>query len=206
MPLLIDCYNVLHADIPPALAGLGEASLCALLRRSPWASGGVVVVCDGSPKPHSPDVHAVEPVELIFSGQGRSADDVIIKRIDEDSAPKRLTVVSSDRAIRRAARRRRARDWSSEAFLSRLVKVATQGGNRSDADPSAGEGLPGAGTGKPSAGSITDHHVQHWLEKFGITDEPAPPGEKPYHDPFKDPWKDVEGIEGPEDLEDLMDK
>ena len=104
MPLLIDCYNVLHAQKPVSLAGLEEASLCALLAASPWARSGVTVVCDGRPKPHSPTPGelASSPgggVELIFSGPGRSADDVIIGLIEKDSAPRRLTVVSSDRTI-----------------------------------------------------------------------------------------------------------
>ncbi len=155
MPLLIDCYNVLHAEKPATLAGLGEASLCGLLAASPWARSGVTVVCDGRPKPHSPDPEAVGAVVLIFSGAGRSADDVIIELIEKDSAPRRLTVVSSDRAIRKAARRRRARDWSSEEFLSRLAKAAR---------PSGGA----ASSGKPASGPLPDEQVDRWLDWFGI--------------------------------------
>jgi len=157
MPLLIDCYNVLHAEKPASLAGLGEASLCGLLAASPWARGGVTVVCDGRPKPHSPDPGAVGAVVLIFSGAGRSADDVIIELIDKDTAPRRLTVVSSDRAIRRAARRRRARDWSSEEFLSRLARSARSGGGGGATSP-----------GKPAAGPLPDEQVDRWLDWFGI--------------------------------------
>jgi uncharacterized protein len=156
MPILIDCYNVLHAEKPASLAGLGEASLCGLLAQSPWASGGVTVVCDGMPKPHSPAAREVEPVTLIFSGQGRSADDVIIGLIDADSAPRRLTVVSSDRTIRRAARRRRARDVSSEVFLEKLAQAMKRGGGGATAP------------GKPSTGPLTDDHIDRWLDWFGI--------------------------------------
>jgi predicted RNA-binding protein with PIN domain len=156
MPILIDCYNVLHAPKPASLAGLGEASLCGLLAQSPWARSGVTVVCDGRPKPHSPDPSAVGSVELIFSGPGRSADDVIIELIGKDSAPRRLTVVSSDRQIRKAARRRRARDWSSEEFLNRLARAAR----------SPGAGAPGPG--KPDAGPLPGDQVDRWLDAFGI--------------------------------------
>ncbi len=160
MPLLIDCYNVLHAEKPASLAGLGEASLCGLLAASPWAKGGVTVVCDGRPKPHSPDAGAVGAVVLIFSGAGRSADDVIIELVEKDTSPRRLTVVSSDRAIRRAARRRKARDLSSEDFLSRLARAVRGGGAGGATSP-----------GKPAAGPLGEEQVDRWLEWFGIDEE-----------------------------------
>ena len=194
MPILIDCYNVLHADKPPVLAWLSEASLCILMARSSWARSGVTIVCDGSPKPHSPDLMAVDPVELIFSGVGQSADDVIIRLIDEDSAPKRLTVVSSDQVIRRAARRRRARDWTAEAFLNRLAKVVIKGKGKADDPPQE--------SSKPGGGEMTDHHINEWLTEFGLAEKQAPDQD----DPFKDPWADVDKIQDIDDLDDLLDK
>jgi len=164
MPILIDCYNVLHAHKPVSLAGLGEASLCALLAASPWARGGVTVVCDGRPKPHSPNPGEVGAVELLFSGAGRSADDVIIELIQKDSAPRRLTVVSSDRQIRKAARRRRARDLSSEEFLSRLAKAARS------------SGTGGPPPSKPDTGPLSGDQVDRWLDAFGIDPDDGPTG------------------------------
>ncbi len=202
MPLIIDCYNVLHAEKPPVLAGLGEASLCKLLARSGWARSGVTVVCDGSPKPHSPDPMDVDPVELIFSGAGQSADDVIVRLIDEDTAPKRLTVVSSDRVIRRAARRRRARDWTAEAFLNRLARLVIEG-KVGDAGEAAGEAATG---GKPSAGDLSDQHINRWLDMFGFEGERATDADGSIHDPFKDPWADVDKIQDIDDLDDLLDQ
>ena len=198
MPLIIDCYNVLHADKPPVLAGLGEASLCMLLRRSGWARSGVTVVCDGQPKPHSPDPMAVEPVELVFSGVGQSADDVIIRLIDADSAPKRLTVVSSDQEIRRAARRRRARDWTADAFLNRLAKLVIEG--KTDAND-ATEKTSGGGGASGVGGEMSEHHIHQWLEAFGLAEERTPDED----DPFKDPWADVDKIRDIDDLDGLLD-
>lgn len=188
MPLLIDCYNVLHAEKPSALAGLSEASLCALLARSRWAAGGVTVVCDGSPKPHSlkPGDPALGAVELIFSGADRSADDVIIALIDSDSAPRRLTVVSSDRAVRRAARRRKARDWTSEGFLNRLATSGRTGGGGSPA-PS-----------KPGGTAMGDDQVERWLDWFGIdpADSPdSPPRPRKRDDTNDDFDADLEAFE-----------
>jgi len=171
MPLLIDCYNVLHAEKPASLAGLEEASLCGLLSRSPWAKGGVTVVCDGRPKPHSPDADSVGAVTLIFSGAGRSADDVMIELIEKDSAPRRLTVVSSDRAIQKVAGRRKTRSWSSEEFLKRLGRVVERGG-----------AVGGAGEkGKPQAGPMPEDQVDRWLDLFGI--DPAQGPDNPSSEP-----------------------
>jgi predicted RNA-binding protein with PIN domain len=166
MPLLIDCYNVLHAEKPASLAGLGEASLCGLLMRSQWARGGVTVVCDGRPKPHSPSPDAVGAVTLIFSGAGRSADDVIIELIEKNTSPRRLTVVSSDRVIRKAARRRRARDVSSEEFLKQLARAAQSGGGGT------------ASPGKPAVGPLPDEQVDRWLDWFGIDPDEGGGGQK----------------------------
>ncbi len=167
MPLIIDCYNVLHAQMPASLAGLGEASLCGLLAQSPWARGGVTVVCDGSPKPHSPDPDSVAGVDLIFSGPSRSADDVIIALIEQDTAPRRLTVVSSDRAIRKAARRRRARDMSSEDFVNKLAQAPR------------GPGPGRSGGGKPATGPLPKQQVDQWLDLFGIDPADGPDPRKP---------------------------
>ena len=140
--------------------------MCALLAKTRWAAGGVTVVCDGSPKPHS--LKAGDPalgaVELIFSGADRSADEVIIELIDKDSAPRRLTVVSSDRAIRKAARRRKARDWSAEEFLNRLVRAVRQGGS----------GTTAPGPTKPGGAVMPDGQVQRWLDFFGIDPADSP--------------------------------
>ena len=187
MPLLIDCYNVLHAEKPSALAGLSEASLCALLAQSRWAAGGVTVVCDGSPKPHSlrPGDPALGAVELIFSGSDRSADDVIIELIDADSAPRRLTVVSSDRAVRRAARRRKARDWTSEGFLNRLATAARTGGDATAPD-------------KPGGTAMPEGQVERWLDWFGIdpADSPDSPPQPQKHEQTTDDFDaDLEAFE-----------
>jgi len=125
--------------------------------------GGVTVVCDGRPKPHSPDPDTIDGVGLVFSGSSRSADDVIIELIEKNSAPRRLTVVSSDRAIRKAARRRRARDVSSEDFLKRLASAIRSGKNTGTASP-----------GKPDSGALPDEQVDRWLDWFGIDPEDGP--------------------------------
>ncbi|MEX0885338.1 MAG: NYN domain-containing protein [Phycisphaeraceae bacterium] len=158
MPVLIDCYNVLHAAKPEVLAGLDVAELCRLLARGPWREERVKVVCDGTPGPAAVTRSADEAVELVYAGPGRSADDLIIALIDRDTAPRRLTVVSSDNEIRRAARRRRARAWTSEEFLHRLA--GNLGGGAA--------GGEAGGPGKPMPGPLDPETTRRWMDAFGL--------------------------------------
>lgn len=154
MALLIDGYNLLHATMPPSLAGLDELGLCRVLARSTFASERTTIVCDGKPKPHAP-AGAFHGVRLVYSGPDRTADDVIIDLIERDTAPRRLIVVSSDRAIQAAARRRRANAVTADEFVNMLSH------SRPDASP---------GPVRPR-GPLTDDQVRRWLREFGIDDE-----------------------------------
>jgi len=117
MPLIIDCYNLLHAPMPPNLAGLEERRLCALLAASPWAKQPITIVCDGSVKPGGLATSPNPEVDLIYSGPGRSADTVIIEHVNQNTAPRRLTVATNDRAIQKAVRTRKARVMSIDRFV-----------------------------------------------------------------------------------------
>ena len=153
MPLIIDCYNVLHATMPPGLAGMDEAGLCRAVARSIWRGERTVVVCDGSVKPHTISESPVASVELIYSGPGRSADDVILEMIESDTAPRRLVVVSTDRELRKAARRRRARALTSEEFIHILATPLAPG-----ADP----------VGRAASSPLDKAQVDRWLKQFGF--------------------------------------
>jgi predicted RNA-binding protein with PIN domain len=159
--LIVDCYNVLRTTMPPALAGLDEAGLCRALARSAWAGQRITVVCDGAPKPHARD-SPVPEVELVYAGRGESADDLIAGLIEADSAPRRLTVVSSDRAIQKAAKRRRAAAMSSEELIHVLASGAGAPGTRYG--PSTGGRI---NRGKP----LEAPEVDRWLEEFGFDPE-----------------------------------
>lgn len=163
MPLIVDCYNVLHVSMPPLLAGLDEAGLCLALARTRWAGGPITVVADGRPKPLRAAESPVPEVELVFSSQApgshRSADDLIIHLIDHSSAPRRLTVVSSDRQIRAAARRRRARSLTSDDFIDQLAQQLTQ--HPAGPPPS----------GRPRVDPLSPDMVQRWKQHFGFKPE-----------------------------------
>lgn len=159
MPLFIDCYNLLHASMPPSLAGLDEDGLCRLLAQSPWAGDRIVVVCDGQIKPGLAAKSPVPQVELIYSGSQKSADDVIIELTAAYSAPRRLYVVTNDREIRKAVKRRRAQTLSTGAFIRAL-----------SASRPAGSAPSPVARHSPS---LPPGEVDHWLKEFGIDPELA---------------------------------
>ncbi len=157
--ILIDCYNVLHTTMPPMIGGLDEGGLCEVLSRTGWATRQIemTLVADGVPKPMRASVSPVAAVELVFSGPGRSADDVIIARINRASTPRRLTIVSSDREIRAAAGRRRCRSWSSEHFINQLCEQLRPRKNGGD-------------TGRLQVDGLPAEHVEGWMDEMGLTD------------------------------------
>ena len=130
--VIIDAYNVLHRTgvLPPSLAGPDLKELCGLIARSRYAARSPLLVCDGGPA-GDPDPAsdrsfrvAHQGVEVLYAGKGIEADDAIERLVLAHSAPKRLTVVSSDRRVQRVGKRRRARVLDSDAFLAHLAADA----------------------------------------------------------------------------------
>ena len=79
------------------------------------------VVFDAREAPgHLPRETSHEGMTVVFADEEEGADARIEELIAAHSAPKALTVVSTDRRIRQAATRRRARAVTSEDFLQNL--------------------------------------------------------------------------------------
>jgi len=161
MPHLIDGNNLMHA-----LAGAGidvnRSALCRLL--SVLSSGGerVCVVFDGPPpSPYAPASADHTGVEVDYA-PGRSADDIVIEHVNASSAPRRLTVVSTDLEIRRAGRRRRCKVITSEEFAQTLLSMV-----RSAAQPSR----PAAREPREKREGIDGRQARSWLEEFGLPPE-----------------------------------
>ena len=161
MPTLVDAYNVLHVVgvLPPELAGIDLEELATLLTGSRFDRDEVLLICDGVPKPHRVDGDG--RIHVRFAGAGTTADELIIHLVRTSSAPRRLTVVSSDREIMEHARRRRAAVLSSESFLTLLAK--DHGGkSRSQSDATRGSDE----THRPNR-----RQVEEWLELFNVEDD-----------------------------------
>ena len=120
MPVLIDGNNLLFAaqDVGDPDHVIGRSGLCDVLGEWARRAGESVQVVFDGPAPSAALAQQIghAHVEVRYSGGGVSADDVIIDILQSDSAARRLLVVSTDREIRRAATRRRARDIRSDRF------------------------------------------------------------------------------------------
>ncbi len=126
MPVVIDGNNLLCAaqGVEGCSGHLDRADLCHLLAR--WArrrKQRVHIVFDG-PSPRRTLLKGVAYAEMqvSFSGHRTTADAVLYRMLETDSAARRLVVVSSDREIGRAAKRRRARVVQSAGFWVRLKR------------------------------------------------------------------------------------
>ena len=181
MSIIIDGYNLLHASGILAKGqgpgGLERArnALINFLAASlaPEERSRTTVVFDaagGSPDlPHSFEQSGIT---IRFATQHEDADSLIEEMILRDSAPRRLTVVSSDRRLQRAARRRRARAAGSREWYETIVRERLErNAGRTDRPV------------KPTAPPTSDE-VQYWLHQFGgepresdsEVDDPFPPG------------------------------
>jgi len=163
MPLIVDTYNVLHVVgiLPPEMAGIDTRELIDLLRSSRYAHKKSTLVCDGIPHEHAPQGR-FGPIIVKYAGSNRLADDVIASLVADSSVPRRLIVISSDREIIRAARRRRCKCLSSEEFLRQLLHDA----QRDQAAP----------TFERPSGNLSEDEVRDWASEFGLDNgSPLPP-------------------------------
>lgn len=131
--LIIDGYNLLHA------AGLGRASygpgdlgrkrhelLVRIAAGLPATERArcTVVFDSGEAPPDQPRRFKHGEITVIFAEPGQEADDLIETLIKQHSAPRQLTVVSSDHRLQTAVQRRRGAAVDSDQFLTRLASAA----------------------------------------------------------------------------------
>lgn len=166
MALLIDTYNVLHRGLPDAPDEPG-ADILHLARRiasSRFAGeSSIILACDGVPPAGVEIPAAAHGCRILFAGPGREADALIEQLIIEDTAPARLIVVSSDRRILKAARKRRARTLDSARFLFQLAAPAPERAAAAGAKsgPAPKRDVP-----------LKEGEVRDWMKFFG--EQPAP--------------------------------
>jgi predicted RNA-binding protein with PIN domain len=171
MRWLIDGYNVMHAAgrLGPKLSREGfrrarRRFLDELAELLPTErDGDVTVVFDASVPPGDfPISSSYRGLRVIFAYGDEDADSRIEYILGHDSNPKSLTVVSSDRRIREAAGRRRARPMTADAFLDL--------GDHSGAlapSPSSNDRAEGCGA------SMDAREAEFWIEEFRDVDQIA---------------------------------
>lgn len=142
--LLIDGYNLLHAaglaqrDYGPGEFEQTRRRLLKLLANQlcDRECRRTTVVFDAPAQTLGPSPPTeVHGIRVIFAGGDGDADAAIERLISRNSAPRRLHVISSDRRVQQAARRRKANFHDSEAFLKRIARRPTPEERARHADP-----------------------------------------------------------------------
>ena len=132
MTLIIDGYNLLHASGvfgadrgPRGFEQSRAALLDMLVDLLGEATGDTIVVFDAARAPDGLPARLVHGgIRVWFAREYPDADSLIEELVEGDTAPGHLVVVSSDRRLQAAARRRRARavgcdEWLAEAKAAR---------------------------------------------------------------------------------------
>lgn len=166
--LLIDGYNLLHA------AGYGRITYAPgdlqrarqrLLKKlfqllTPLEISQTAVVFDAKePPPGLPKNWYIHGLRVMYAQPYGDADEMLEQLIDEHSAPRRLTIVSSDHRLHRAAKARRATAIDSDQFLEHLERRNPKLDVVELPDP--------APTSPKATGESTDVELRYWLSLFG---------------------------------------
>ena len=109
--LIIDGNNLLHTIYKTAgdSVTISDVGLCRALSRFLILTGEKgEIVFDGSGPPDKTGLDNIANLEVSFAGLGSDTDTVIEDKIRASTAPRGLTIVSSDRRLRKAARTRKA--------------------------------------------------------------------------------------------------
>ena len=177
MRTIIDGYNLLHASgimgrgLGPGGLERSRRALLNVLAASLTADQLVdtTVVFDASDAPPGlPRTQQHEELTVVYAADHEDADALIEEMIAHDSAPKRLTVVSSDHRIQRAARRRKSTAVDSRPWYDELVRQRRQRVKTGAAPPDKPV-LP------PTAGEVA-----YWMDEFATPEVNAPAGEEPH--------------------------
>lgn len=169
--LIIDGYNLLYA------AGMGRASygprdlercrrrLLNFLADKLTAAeqARATVIFDARhPPPDAPRMQMHGRLRVFFATPHGDADLFIEDVIATHSAPKSVTLVSSDHRLQTVARRRKAKPIDSEVFFDELDRRRARAGaasSRHHREPD-----------RKQTGGVTDAELAYWLNVFGGID------------------------------------
>jgi predicted RNA-binding protein with PIN domain len=155
--IIIDGHNLLHSivklheDPEP----ISDVRLCWIISRYMKAIGeNGEIVFDGAGPRDKSQFDNIANLEVFFAGMGKDADSIIENKIRANTAPKRLSVVSSDRRLRKTAQARRATAVKSEIFWDNLQKQLKR--KKPIKEP------------KAKRVGLSESETKQWLEFFGI--------------------------------------
>ena len=156
--LIIDGYNLLRAvqNLSEQTAGVADTQICHIISRylTLTKSRGAIIF-DGVGPRDKTGFNNVANLEVVFSGRSKEADDIIEKLVLQNSAPRSLTVVSSDRRIKSAANKKKATAINSIDFWLEMLKTLDKKAKRKSEPPAKYLG-------------ISEAETEYWLRLFGL--------------------------------------
>jgi predicted RNA-binding protein with PIN domain len=160
MPIIIDGYNLLWAITKTgkgseAITDIGLCRVLGAYLKAVKEKGQIVF--DGIGPPDKSGFDNIRNLEVVFTGRAVDADTVIEDKIRTNTAPKRLTVVSSDQRLRKAGRTRKAVSIKSEMFWA---EVRQQLSRKSKAEEPVEKRM-----------GLTEGETKQWLDYFGLDEQ-----------------------------------
>ncbi len=155
--ILIDGYNLLWAirQTGEGAGSLSDVELCRILGKYLKQIGEAgEIVFDGIGPPDKTGFENITNLEVFFSGRNSDADTIIEDKIKANTAPKGLTIISSDRRLRDAAHLRKAVSIKSQVFWNDVQKELNKK-EKSDEPTQKQQGL-------------TEGETEQWMKLFGI--------------------------------------
>ena len=131
MTWLVDAYNVIFSckllRASATTEELNRARFELINQVSSWinrqsGSSAIVVFDAKNPPRECPNVFHRDQLTVMFAREFDEADDLIEKLIRKHSTTRQLTVVSSDRRLVNAAKRRKANHLDSETWFNLLIE------------------------------------------------------------------------------------
>jgi predicted RNA-binding protein with PIN domain len=154
---IIDGHNLLHTILKTQedSEAVSDIVLCRIIGNYLRQTGQRgEIIFDGT-GPRDKDIFdRMAGVEVLFAGVGTDTDTVIEDKIKANTAPKRLTIVSSDRRLRKAARARKAAAVKSEDFWNNVQKQLSR--KKRAREPAA------------KRRGLSESETKQWLEFFGL--------------------------------------
>jgi len=156
MAVIIDGYNLLHSIRKSEYyESISDVQLCKVVGKFLKLTGQKgEIVFDGTGPPDKSVFDNISNLEVFFAGLRSDADTVIEEKIKASTAPKRLTIVSSDRRLRDAARKRKTTAMKSDVFWDNLCKRLAR--KKTITEP----------IGKRQG--LSDGETDQWLKIFGL--------------------------------------
>ena len=173
MRLLIDGYNLMFESTSVERRLDGKNALRAARGRllhllvdliEEAMRDRTMIVFDAKKAPPGlPDRYEYQGIQIVFARDWDSADELIQTEIRRHSAPKNLTVVSSDHAIHRKALARGATVIDSDQWLDLQMDNRA---NRASLEANSAESID-TQESKSKNRELTDEEKERWLKEFG---------------------------------------